>query len=181
MLTGKVPVEEVVQGKYEPIIRKCIEMEPARRYQRIEEILDELNPNIKIEEKAQIAESSKEKWIRILKEWAIPGFRTMNVGNMIVAGIVYFVILYLCVSLEVTNEEGALVSMTEVWVYRICLCIGLFLCVFYSFNYRGIADKIYFIPQRTKWAHVIESIVICAGTVVAMVFAIALCLVVLGL
>lgn len=181
MLTGKVPVEEITQGKYESIVRKCIELEPTRRYQKIEEILEELNPNISIKEEPKIQESTKEKWIRILKQWMIPGFRTMKVGNMIVAGFVYWFILRSCLLMEVTNEDGTLAPLAEMWVYRICFCVGLFLCVFYSFNYRGIADKVHFIPIRTKWVHVVESVVICVGIIFASVIAIALLLAVFRL
>lgn len=179
MLTGKVPVEEMVHGKYEPIIRKCIEMEPARRYQRIEEILDELNPNIRIEDEPQIIESGKEKLIRIVKEWTIPGFRTMTWWKIIVAMFVYWFVLYLCITMEVTNEDGTLASVAEIWVHRLCLCVGLFLCVFYSFNYKGIADKFNFIRIRTKWAHIIESIAICIGIIFATAFVIAIILIIL--
>ena len=180
MLTGKVPVEEIIQGKYESIIRKCTELEPSRRYQNIQEILDDLSLYITIENEPKIIEGTKEKFVRILKEWAIPGFRTVNVGKMIIAVFVYWFILRSCILLEMTNEDGTLVPSNEIWVYRICFCIALFCCVFYSFNYRGIAEKIYFIPQRTKLAHVIESIIICIGIGIASLFAIALVLAILG-
>ncbi len=181
MLTGKVPVEEIVQGKYEPIIRKCLELEPARRYQKMEEIIDELSLYVSIEEEPHIIESGKEKFIRVLKEWSIPGFRTMTVWKMIVAVFVYWFILRSCLLMEVTNEDGTLAPLAEMWVYRICFCVGLFVCVFYSFNYRGIADKFHFIPIRTKWVHVVESIVICVGIIFASVIAIALLLAVFRL
>lgn len=176
MLTGKVPVEEVAQGKYESIIRKCIELEPARRYQKMEEILKELSQYVSIEEEPQMIESGKEKFIRILKEWSIPGFRTMTVWKMIVAVFVYWFILRSCFLMEVTNEDGTLAPLAEMWVYRICFCVGLFLCVFYSFNYRGIADKFYFIPIRKRWGHAVETVVVCVGIIFASAIAIALLL-----
>jgi len=180
MLTGKVPVEEITQGKYESIIRKCTELEPSRRYQNIQEILDDLSLYITIEKEPKIIEGTKEKFVRILKEWAIPGFRTMNVGKMIIAVLVYWFILRSCILLEMTNEDGTLVPVNEIWVYRICFGIAFFCCVFYSFNYRGIAEKICFIPQRTKLAHVIESIIICIGIGIASLFVIALILAIFG-
>lgn len=182
MITGKVPVEEISQGKYEPIVRKCIELEPSRRYQKIEEILQELGENVNTkEEETQVAVDSKDKIIRVLKEWTIPGFRTMTWWKIIVAILGYWFILYFFITAEFHNQDGTLCPAAELWLYRIGFGCGVFLCVCYSFNYRGLADKFHVIPYRTRLVHIFESVVLSIGIMFAVGLAIALILTFLGM
>ncbi len=176
MLTGKVPVEGISQGKYEPIIRKCIELEPSRRYQKIEEILQELGENVDTKE-----ESAKEKIIRVLNEWTIPGFRTMTGWKIIVAILGYWFIVYLFLTMEFHNQDGTLCPAAELWLYRIGFGCGAFLCVCYSFNYRGLADKFRIIPYRTRLGHIFESVIISIGIMFAVALVIALIQTFLGM
>lgn len=175
MLTGKVPVEQIAEGKYREVIRKCTEMEPSRRYQEIEEILYVLGEYVEIKAK------QKNKYIDTLKVWMIPGFRTRKWWKMIVSVLVYIFLISCGLDTDYYNSEDVLYSPLGLWIRRIIMTGASILCVFYAMNYMGIADKYKIFRKKSVWTRVIESLVIGFGIMFAAAVAISVIDMLLGI
>ena len=145
MLTGKFPVEYVTEGKYAGMIRKCIELEPEKRYQSVVEILmilgsedsDIKSPGMKL--KAQ----DNEKEV----SWKPPGFRSGKVWKMIIAVLGYAMILYMGLTIEFTDGNGIILPLTELWVNRILFTLSQIVTVLFNCNYGGVLNKIPFLRK----------------------------------
>ena len=140
MLTGKFPVEYITQGKFSSLITKCIELEPSKRYQSIEEILLKLGEN---DRQKEIAEAEKES------SWMIPGFRSKVVWKMIVASLGYVGIVFLSLCSEFVQDNGEAYPMIIQWINRSLLLVAQLLAVLLSFNYRGISKE--FLPYKNRF------------------------------
>lgn len=137
MLTGKFPVEYITQGEFSSLIRKCIELEPSKRYQSIEEVLHELG-----EDDEQIEKTKKSSWV-------IPGFRSRVVWKMILASLGYIGIIFVSLCSEFVQENGKMYPMIIQWVNRILLLVSQLMAVFFSCNYRGISNE--FPPYKSRF------------------------------
>lgn len=175
MLTGKVPIEQIAEGKYREVIRKCTEMEPSRRYQEIEEILYVLGEHVEIQSK------QKNKYIDALKVWMIPGFRTKKWWKMVVSVLVYVFLISCGLDTDYYNSEDVLYSPLGLWIRRIIMTMATILCVFYAMNYMGIADKYKIFRKKSVWTRVIESLVIGFGIIFAAAVTISVVDMILGI
>ena len=137
MLTGKFPIEYITKGKFSSLIAKCIELEPSKRYQSIEEILHELG-----EDSEQVETTGKTSWM-------IPGFRSKVVWKMILASLGYIGIVFLSLCSEFVQDNGESYPMTIQWVNRSLLLGTQLLAVLFSFNYRGISKE--FLPYKNRF------------------------------
>ena len=137
MLTGKFPVEYITQGQFSSLITKCIELEPSKRYQSIEEILHALG-----EDSQQVGTTGKLSWM-------IPGFRSKVVWKMIVASLGYIGIVFLSLCSEFAQDNGELYPITIQWINRSLLLGTQLLAVLFSFNYRGISKE--FPPYKNRF------------------------------
>lgn len=137
ILTGKFPIEHITQGKFSNLIAKCIELEPSKRYQSIEEILHELG-----EDSVQVETIEKSSWM-------IPGFRSKVVWKMIVASLGYIGIVFLSLCSEFVQDNGESYSVTIQWINRTLLLGTQLLAVLFSFNYRGISKEC--IPYKNRF------------------------------
>ena len=160
MLTGKFPVEYITQGKFSSLIAKCIELEPSKRYQSIEEILLELCEDDEQKEMSEALEESS---------WMIPGFRSKTVWKMLLASAGYLFILFLSLSIEFTQENGELYPLKLQWTNRCLLLIGQLTTVFLCCNYRGISKDIPFYRNRFLAVRIISYIVTWFVAIVVVV------------
>lgn len=139
MLTGKFPVDYISEGKYAVLIKRCIELEPSKRYQSIDEILVELGGNEQEELEETILNQS----------WVIPGFRSKIGWKMITAIIGYIFILFVGVTTEYMQEDGTAYPVIMQWVHRIIMILVQVAAVFFACNYRQISDG--FGPYKNRF------------------------------
>lgn len=146
MLTGDFSGHNLAKGKYEKLIQKCTALNPADRYQKMDEILKELRPekpNVSKNRRA-LEQEKTERESRSTECWLLPGFRTRTPWKMLLAGMTYPMLLWLGLTLEVTSETPAAYQTVDLWMNRIIFLISQFFTVFLAFNYRGISEKIPF-------------------------------------
>ncbi|MCR4797481.1 MAG: hypothetical protein K5853_03430, partial [Lachnospiraceae bacterium] len=77
LLTGRVTREDIAAGRFEKIIRKCLQMDRSMRYSSVNEL-----------KKAIQKKYIPAKWMRFLP----PGFRQGKVGHMLAAIFIYLTI-----------------------------------------------------------------------------------------
>ncbi len=133
MLTARFPIEQVTTGKFKKLIEKCIELEPSKRYQRIEEILYILEPK---EEFVAMGNDANRQ------SWTIPGFRSKVPWKMILAVLGYFFFTYLSLDMDFVNEAGIEYTGAVKWVNRILMLFSFWGTILFSCNYRGISKEI---------------------------------------
>ena len=144
--------------KFDSIISKCTQMDPARRFHSVEELKVALM-------KALGNDLSSEAEQVSLTSVLPPGFRTMTPGKMIVAIPVYIMVFWLCLSLEVKNTFGP-----ALWLERIFLLLIMLGDILIGYNYLGI-QKI-FPPCRNsnKFIRAIGAAGLIAIYTIAMFF-----------
>ena len=84
-----------------------------------------------------------------------PGFRSGNPGYMLLAGFVYYLLIYCCFDLKVTNASLPALTMIRVSIFLMFLFIILF-----STNYLDIQSQITIFKSKTKPLNIINIIVI---------------------
>ncbi len=160
MLTGKFPIDCMTQGKYSSLIRRCTELEPARRYQSVEEILQELG-----EQKEEDLQSKKVNK-KIEESWMIPGFRSRKWWKVLLAVVGYGFLIYLTMTLEFNDgETGLPYPLIEQIIMRLALFSSQILTVFLSCNYRGISENLHIYLHR-MW--IVRAISYCVTSVVLL-------------
>ncbi|MBQ8803870.1 MAG: serine/threonine protein kinase [Tyzzerella sp.] len=149
MLTGKFPIEYITEGKYADLVQKCIELEPSKRYQEIEKILEELG-----------GDESDKKEISTVSDvsWTIPGFRSKTGWKMITATLGYLLVLYMGLSMEFVKENGEVYPLVLLWIYRLSITAAQIATIFFVCNYRGISNIIPIYKHRFLIIRVISYI-----------------------
>lgn len=150
MLTGKFPVECVTNGKYRELVRKCIELEPAKRYQNAEKIMEDLPAGYGMFEKLYAKhekgeESLEEKQV----SWLPPGFRSGTFWKILVAIFGYIFILYIGFTIEFTDGKNNVLPLGQLWLNRGCFTLALITTVLFNFNYGGCLEQIPIVRKLT--------------------------------
>lgn len=123
LLTGNLPNEEVYGGNLEPVIRKCLQMDPINRYQSIDELLRAIN----------IAVKPRITFWADVRSWLPPGLRNRNPWIALSSMLWYIFITAISFSLEVKNAAGGELQMNRIFCFLILLSETLWLG-----NYRNI-------------------------------------------
>lgn len=113
MVTGALPGVRLAGGRLGPIIRRCTQMDPRRRFQQVEQLR------------------------RALLGERLPGFRGSNPMGWGFSALGYGVLLYLGATLAV---EGA--SPGALLLNRICFTLAELGVVLLAGNYRGIHSRL---------------------------------------
>lgn len=169
LLTGQMPEEELANGAFGNIVKKCIQLSPAHRYQNVFELRQALKECLG-NNTGYLAESAvsagtynstqtavnnipdfmdnapetpvyAKKWQRFLP----PGFRTLKLWKMIVAIVCYGLVIDITVTTDFTSK-----SATELILTRIFCGIGLLGGILILFNYLGVADKLPWVARSSK-------------------------------
>lgn len=146
MLTGKFPIEYITEGTYTEVIRKCIELEPGKRYQSVEEILQVLTPNRTQEAKIETEDNKTKEEI----SWKFPGFRSGKPWKILCAILGYGLIFYIGFSIEFTDGNGTLYPLRKLWVNRICFTLAQIITILFNFDYRGVLKSIPMLQECPK-------------------------------
>lgn len=118
MLCGKLIRDGIYADHQEvsQIIRKAAQIDPEKRYQTAEEMLDAMQQSMILDEatdKVSLNDKSRPAWTRFLP----PGFREGKILNMVVAAIYYIFWMYFCLTVEV-KDHGEPLSGTWLYVNR---------------------------------------------------------------
>lgn len=132
MLTGSLPKDKMYNGPYTYILKKCMHMEPSRRYNSVIELANVISK--------QIPPVSKEIMTK-KKSLLPPGFRTKTPWKMAVGVLGYIFIFWISVMSELEN----MTSQAESTISHIGIFIlSLMLVALYT-NYNNIAKNLLFI------------------------------------
>lgn len=147
------------------IIVKCIQMNPADRYQSVTELKNALL-------QAWHPEKEKSNQNLSIRSFFLPGFRTLTPWKMMVAFMAYLFIFYISLSLEVENTFGI-----ALWIERF-FCLSMFLSiVFGCFNYLNIQNLFPLCKHNNKIVHYIGILLldfILVATLLSLMLAIEL-------
>ena len=125
------------------IIAKCIQINPADRYQSVSELRSAL-------EEARRPSDVKNDHSKASLSFLPPGFRTLTPWKMLLASPIYLFIFYLCLTMELKDTYGA-----ALWLERFfCLMIMLSI-IFCSFNYLDVQRGFPLCKHRSKIVHYI--------------------------
>ena len=120
------------------IIRKATRIDPEKRYQTAEEMLDAMQQSMILDEatdKVSLNDKSRPAWTRFLP----PGFREGKILNMVVATIYYIFWMYFCLTVEV-KDHGEPLSGTWLYVNRFVYFMIFIITPFFWNNYLDVWD-----------------------------------------
>ncbi len=186
MLTGKYPSKEVYPGKMGDIIRKCIQFDPAARYQSVGELMRDLSGKGRTdaayanagegafasERDAYSAYGKKKKSRRQTRIWFLPpGFRTLRWWKMLLGAIYYAFLWNYGLTLQIHTYAGVPAEGKALWVNRIAVLVVGMLWPFLWFNYGGIHRHLPLMKKRSvKWiGYVLYSFIIMFGALIVVV------------
>jgi serine/threonine protein kinase len=127
LLTGKLPPEGVSAGNLEPVIRKCLQMDPANRYQSADELLRALDEalNPRLTARANV------------RQWLPPGVRNPNPWIAVPCALLYVLLAVFSFSTDFTHtSEG------ELWINRIFFFLTFLSEILWLGNYRNIWSRL---------------------------------------
>lgn len=112
---------------FDPIIRKCTEMNPSDRMETVQELKIELErlqaPN------GERPRSAPTGWKKLIP----PGFRTKTPWKMLTALLIYPFLFWLCLTVDIERVSGF-----HLWIERITILIMMLSIIFCGFDYLGI-------------------------------------------
>ncbi len=123
LLTGRVTREDIAAGRFEKIIRKCLQMDRSMRYSSVNEL-----------KKAIQKKYIPAKWMRFLP----PGFRQGKITHMIAAIFIYLTI-YSGMTGVYSNDLNKGINP---WGDIIFVSAGFILSVLFAANYLDIQERI---------------------------------------
>ena len=123
LLTGKLLSEQVYTGELSKVISKCTQLDPSKRYERIE-LLDK--------DLYQYLDNPPIKRISI-RDYLPPGFRSGNIVIMLLALLGYCLVLTVALTMTTTKDTTPRI----LWATRISATSGLLSMIFFSGNYLG--------------------------------------------
>ena len=140
MLLKELTSHMIPQGKsydseFESIISKCTKLDAKERYKDIDSILRVLNKS-KLPNNNR---SNKPEWTKFLP----PGFRSLSPLSMILSGIGYASLFWICLSMSSTTDSGVVLMIERIGILLFFLSI-----IFVSSNYLNI--QMSFPPCRTQ-------------------------------
>lgn len=118
------------------IIRKATQIDPEKRYQTAEEMLDAMQQSMILDEatdKVSLNDKSRPAWTRFLP----PGFREGKILNMVVAAVYYVFWMYFCLTAEV-KEHGEPLIGTWLYAYRVVYFMMFIVTPFFWNNYLDV-------------------------------------------
>ncbi len=174
MRTGKFPEQELVGGSLKPIVMTCINLDPADRYQSV----DDLSQMLAALPAAKAASSGRtrddgaaggqqddrsgggQQKDKTWRSWLPPGFRTGTPWKIVVAVFMYFLMTAFTISLEFTDEYGVPEPMGVQIVTKILIWLSLIGSVLFIWDYRGLRQKFPFFNPKDKILRFLSDVVV---------------------
>ena len=199
MILKKFPVEQILKGKLESVVRKCTNMDPARRYQSVETLADELKnlcytefytetvyndrpqsvkySNNGRRDKRNYYASNKEKRSvqksEINKSWLPPGFRSKTPWKMLTAIFGYIFLTWMCFTTNFTNE-GIPMQGTALLFEQFMVWISQIIFIGILFDYRGCKRRLPLIKNSKIWIRIMGY---CISEFIILLIAAMICVV----
>ncbi len=129
--------------KFDSIINRCTQMEPAKRYASVNELKNALL-------RALGKDNSQDNPEIAAAAYLPPGFRTMAPGKMVVAIPAYIMLIWLCMTLDIKNTSGA-----ALWIERITMLIIFIGDIFIGYNYLGVQKLFPPCKSKNKIIHIL--------------------------
>ncbi len=166
MRTGKFPEEELVGGNLQQIVKTCINLDPANRYQSAEDldqilaVLPTAGADRQDAGRGAQKETQSETGQDPSRSWLPPGFRTRTPWKMVVAALGYFWITAVTVTMEFTDEYGTPEPMGVQVVSKILIWLSVIASIFFIWDYRGIRQKFHFFNPKDKILRFLSDVVV---------------------
>ena len=141
LVTGRLPKEEIPAGKAGDIIRKCTQIDPAKRYKNVVK-LREAAAGL-LEEKPPGYSSGSAG----TEKYMLPGFRTKNPTNIIIAVCGYASLIYLS---AVTTAKGIPAGLLT-YIMRCGIFVYGVILILFSANYLNVWDSLRISRIRNVW------------------------------
>lgn len=164
IMTGKFPVDHLIQGRMADIVKKCISLDPKERYQSVEELIEklyEIYPEFgKRIDTVDMHQNIGKDSGQMIKSYAPVGFRSKTPGKMVVSTIGYAELTYICFTMEISTEHVPITG-AALHIEQFLLWASQMIFIGIVFNYRGWWNVFY--PFKTKnkgvcvlWAVIVE-------------------------
>lgn len=150
LLSGRFVNESITPSPLQMIIMKCCALSPEDRYQTAGELKEALLQLLRKKNYSTEKEKiQKEKSISQKFSWQLPGFRSRKIWKMILALLGYLLIIKICYSTTIRNEDIPVLGFKlrlEQTIYFIFFLsqVGLW------FNYLGVQEKLPGINVKNK-------------------------------
>ena len=177
LMTGVLPKERIPRGRIGRIIRKCTRLDPKDRYKSVRDLLDALaaghgySTGVTYSSPGRSYSGIKRNW-----KYMIPGYRTGSPVNILIATSVYAFFLSLVINLEVKDIPPGIV----LWAVRLVYLIFGLGILFFTGNYLNIWDRLRISRIKNPLIRLFVVLLIDAVLIVAMVFAMILTAVAMG-
>ena len=177
LMTGVLPKERIPRGRIGRIIRKCTRLDPKDRYKSVRDLLDALaaghgySTGVTYSSPGRSYSGIKRKW-----KYMIPGYLTGSPVNILIATSVYAFFLSLVINLEVKDIPPGIV----LWAVRLVYLIFGLGILFFTGNYLNIWDRLRISRIKNPLIRLFVVLLIDAVLIVAMVFAMILTAVAMG-
>lgn len=159
MILGVLPDFMIVDGELGDIIRKCTMMQPQDRYATVDELQDALYPT---------SESESTKNHKLLP-FMIPGFRSRNPINMVLAILGYTFSVLLAFSYSQQN-----LALQQLRLHKSIILFFILAVIFFSCNYLNIWHTCKINRIKNKYIQVLAVLLADAGIILFMFLAIAI-------
>ncbi len=172
MLVGKFPYEKISHGRFERIIEKCTALNPAERYQSVEEMKREVSEMAGIEE--EFVYHERQTFRKKMRKYMPPGFRSGTIWKMFLAVIGYVSLLSFVKKLNLETES---VPDTPPFLYveRVLFFVSQMLEILVVCNYMGVREKLPIVNNGRRSVRVAGYILYeCIFTVASLVLMVAL-------
>lgn len=168
MVTGEYPDERMADGEIGNVIGRCIPWEPKERYQTVRELEEDLKEILfptNEKQKESLRGSSGEKT-------GILGFRSKVLWKMAAAVIGYLFLAFVCLRMDITNQNGVPLSGGQLWLERGFVLAIFLLNLLYLGNFAGLREKSFGKWRDSRWL----SWLIAAAWVVGITFFCLICM-----
>jgi len=172
MLTGVISRECKSSSPFSAIIQKCLQLDPANRYQSVSDLREELfnlpafseyaepspfiygsntadhhvsSPASAIHESPKEPAKSKDN-----SSWLPPGFRTRRPLNMIISVLGYLSIIYMSATMEILDTNGMPLTGIRLYNERFVVFLMLMVYVLLFSNYKNLQKIVPFASSKYR-------------------------------
>ncbi len=139
LLTGKHPEQQIAEGVLGPVIRRCLALSPAERFQN----MGELQAALKSAKHSLSFRQRLSSW----KRYLIPGFRQKNSYMWYFAAMGYPMLAYICFGLQFGDQVGLGL------LNRLVFFLTVLALVFFNGNYLNVQNHCPLIKSKRSFFH----------------------------
>lgn len=151
---------------FDNVIRKCTQLTPSKRYSSAGALKSALLNCLGQSSRPDITGT-------VINPYLPPGFRTLNPWKMLIASVVYYLVFYVSLTLQVRDSSGMELLLEKLTVLFLAL-----MNIMMGSNYLGIQRYLLFHKSTSRTLRIIGTLLSMAATTVflflAMVFIIGI-------